>query len=372
MQEYSAAEARLVGSAHHIFAGTELGVTEGPHLYRKDGWYYLLTAEGGTSWHHAATLARSRSITGPYEVHPENPILTSRDRPDLPLQKAGHASLVEMADGEWYMAHLASRPVGGGEGEYGRCVLGRETALQRCEWGEDGWLRLAHGSRYPEVEVAAPDLPDDAVEAAPVRREFKGGGLPREFQAPRRPVCDSWCSHSARPGWLRLYGGESPGSRHEQSLVARRVEALPCRASTLIEFSPATFQQMAGLIAYYNTRKWYYVCVTHEEERGRVLTIMSCLDGAYREPLESPVPVPEGAIRLRATIDGEGGLRFSWAQRDEPWRQIRPVLDATILSDDYGEGFSFTGAFIGLCAQDLAGARLHADFRYFEYAESSA
>ena len=95
LQEYSPKERRLTGERHTIFKGTAIGFTEAPHLYKRDDWYYLLTAEGGTGWGHAVTMARSRSLLGPYELHPDVYILTARDRPDAALQRAGHADLVE-------------------------------------------------------------------------------------------------------------------------------------------------------------------------------------------------------------------------------------------------------------------------------------
>ncbi|GJM75300.1 hypothetical protein HMSSN036_75160 [Paenibacillus macerans] len=85
-------------------------------------------------------MARSRELLGPYEVDPLNPMLTSRNDPGLALQCAGHGSLVETPDGDWYMAHLCTRPV---EGKY--AILGRETALQQVYWDEHGWLRLTGG-----------------------------------------------------------------------------------------------------------------------------------------------------------------------------------------------------------------------------------
>ena len=94
MQEYSHDRKKLIGEPKLIFTGTKLGVTEGPHLYKYGGYYHLMTAEGGTGRDHAVTMARSRAIDGPYEVHPDNPLLTSRGRRGLALQKAGHGSLV--------------------------------------------------------------------------------------------------------------------------------------------------------------------------------------------------------------------------------------------------------------------------------------
>ncbi|GAA5021445.1 hypothetical protein GCM10025734_76710 [Kitasatospora paranensis] len=147
LQEYDRARRRVTGPVRRIFTGTGLGCTEGPHLYRRDGWYYLLTAEGGTSWGHAVTVARSRALTGPYEADPAGPLLTSAGRPELELQKAGHGSLVETPDGEWYLAHLAARPLTA----LGPCVLGRETAIQRVHWtagAGPGWRAGAARPRW--------------------------------------------------------------------------------------------------------------------------------------------------------------------------------------------------------------------------------
>src|SRR5678815_3653900 len=94
LQEYSVTGRKLVGERKMIFGGTALGLTEAPHLYKRNGWYYLLTAEGGTGWGHAVTMARSQNLAGPYEVHPDTYILSARNRPDCELQRAGHADLV--------------------------------------------------------------------------------------------------------------------------------------------------------------------------------------------------------------------------------------------------------------------------------------
>lgn len=128
-----------------------LGFTEGPHLYKRGGYYYLLTAEGGTDWGHAVTMARSRELTGTYELHPDVYILTSRNRPDIELQRAGHADMVETPEGETFIVHLCGRPIP----NRGRCALGRETAIQRMVWASDGWLRTLDGAGVPLPELAA-------------------------------------------------------------------------------------------------------------------------------------------------------------------------------------------------------------------------
>ncbi len=150
LQEYSPSERTLIGERRLIFEGTAIGFTEAPHLYKRDGYYYLITAEGGTGWGHAVTMARSRNLLGPYELHPDTYILTARHRPDAELQRAGHADLVETQGGETYMVYLCGRPLR----NRGRCTLGRETAIQRMTWSADGWLRTEDGQGIPAVEIA--------------------------------------------------------------------------------------------------------------------------------------------------------------------------------------------------------------------------
>ena len=162
LQEYDRETQRCVGPIYDIFTKV-IGGTEGPHLMKKDGWYFLILAEGGTSWHHAITLARSRDITGPYEVHPDNPVLTSWGDPENRLQKSGHGGFAQLADGSWWCTHLCGRPLPdttlrNNKEEpipgSGRCILGRETSIQRLVWDEDGWPRLSHGGRFPQSEIS--------------------------------------------------------------------------------------------------------------------------------------------------------------------------------------------------------------------------
>src|SRR5699024_11582057 len=89
-QKYCENQKKLIGEVYNIFQGTELGFTEAPHIYKYNGYYYLMTAEGGTRYNHAVTMARSESLFGPYEVDPKNTILTSANDLSLELQKAGH------------------------------------------------------------------------------------------------------------------------------------------------------------------------------------------------------------------------------------------------------------------------------------------
>ena len=144
-----------------IWRGTGGRYPEGPHIYKKDGYYYLMVAEGGTMYNHGIRLARSKNIYGPYEYDPM-PLLTTRDDPESPLQRTGHGSLVETQNGDFYVTYLCGRPTG----EKKRCILGRETALAEVVWDENGWLRLKDGGVVPPAQYSS-DLPEHKFSEKP-------------------------------------------------------------------------------------------------------------------------------------------------------------------------------------------------------------
>jgi xylan 1,4-beta-xylosidase len=389
LQEYSVKERKLVGERKNIFQGTPLGLTEGPHLYKRNGWFYLLTAEGGTGWGHAVTLARSRQIDGPYELHPDNHILTARHRPDSPLQRAGHADLVETQTGETYMVYLCGRPLG----NRGRCTLGRETAIQKMVWGKDDWLRTVDGQGIPTLETPAPNLNQAAPAVPPlapaargeegatfstwpalIRYDFNSPQLPIDFQWLRTPWPEEIFSLTARPGYLRLHGRETMGSLFRQSLVARRQQSHCISVATVIEFEPKNFQQLAGLVCYYNSTKFHYLYLSNDETLGKHLRVMSCVpDSPQADAFTPPIKIPSGkSVHLRVEIDFE---RLYFAYRvegvDSAWRWLPQQFDASILSDEASAPGqpNFTGAFVGMACQDMAGTAQPADFDFFEYRE---
>jgi xylan 1,4-beta-xylosidase len=367
LQEYSTATRKLIGERQNIFKGTEIGFTEAPHLYKRNGYYYLITAEGGTGWGHAMTMARSRSLTGPYELHPDKYIVTARDRPDAQLHRTGHGDLVDTQAGDTYAVYLCGRPLP----NRGRCVLGRETAIQKMVWGSDHWLRTLDGSGLPELETPAPALPAAPFPAAPVREDFNGGELPIDFQWLRTPWPDELFSLSARPGFLRLYGRETIGSIFKQSLVARRQQAHCYSAVVAMEFEAAHYQQAAGLMCYYNSTKFHYLHVSHDEDHGRHLRVMSCIpDLPQTDFFTPPIAIPAGRIELRVEVDFER-MRFAYRIGKGTWTWLPEMFDASILSDEAtGPGTAnFTGAFVGMACQDVSGMANPADFDYFEYRE---
>ena len=373
LQEYSYEKQRLIGERRIVFEGTELDCTEGPHLYKRNGYYYLITAEGGTGYGHAVTMARSRSIQGPYEPDPTGSVLTSRNDSGWPLQRAGHADIVETQTDELYMVHLVSRPLEGTR----LSPLGRETAIQRLEYTDDGWFRLASADNRPQLEVEPPNLPCRHAAEPLQHDDFDRADLHPDYQWLRTPWPETFMNLSERPGFLRLYGMDSPGSLFRHALVARRLTALKCAATTCVDYRPENFQQLGGLIVYYNSSKFHYLYISRDVRVGRHLGIMSCqadptLDVTY--PLkDAPVALPDtDRIFLRADIDG-ASLVFSWSLDGESWSRTDCTLDMRFLSDEYGgdRRLDFTGTFIGLGCSDLTGSRMHADFDCFTLANKS-
>jgi len=354
LQEYDPKAQSLVGKSKLIFKGSTLGLTEGPHLYKRNGFYYLLTAEGGTEYDHAVTLARSTELAGPYEIHPQNPILTSSGKPELKLQKAGHASLIETKDNQWYMTHLCGRPIPGTN----KCNLGRETAIQKVEWRDDDWLYLTNGGNEPDEQVQPPPLEPCPWDELPKPLPFDSP----HFAIPRGPSS----SVMIEPDGLTLVGMESLESNFEQAMLARRLTSQRLTATTKLSFQPENFQQMAGMAAYYNTYLFHYLYLSSDEERGLCLQIHSCDDGNSTFPLGPEiVPVTGGPIYLRAIFD-DSSLEFQFSQEGEHFKKVGPTLDASILSDDHGKHWGFTGTFIALACQDLSGNKLPAFFHHLE------
>ena len=372
-------DGKAVGEPTLLLETSPAGITEGPHLYKVDDWYYLLCAEGGTGFNHGAIVARSRNLLGPYEIDPGGPLITTRDKLDLPLQKAGHGCFVATPAGEWYLTYLTSRPyteiedvppaTARDRDVTGRCVLGRETAIAAVAW-TDGWPRIPGAA--PALEVPAPDLPAHPWPQSPARDDFDAPRLDPRWNTLRRHADPSWLDLTARPSHLRLTGGQSPFGKRTPSLVAQRVTAKHGVFEAGLAFTPRTEQQSAGITAYYNAFNWHYLQVSLED--GQPCLSLVTTDGGRRD--HTPIAPVGPRLDLRIAFDGPT-LRFAYRDNGT-WTALEHDRDATILSDEHAtwvepgrlHAFGFTGAFVGLWAQDLAAEDAHADFDYASYQTS--
>lgn len=370
MQEFNAEKMKLVGTRQHFYNGTNLGVCEGPQIMKKDGWYYLLCAAGGTGYSHASTVARSKNVWGPYENSPYQPLISTKFDLANPLQKSGHACFAKVTDDEWYIVHLCSRPLT----ERGNCVLGRETALQRLAW-IDGWPRLANGTTSPDLFVDAPSVvKSDTVQITDFSThcDFDTPELPAYFKTLRAPLNERM-SLTKRKGYVRLYGNESLSSLHEQSLIARRWQNYHFRVETQMDFQPQNFQQSAGLILFYDTDNWCYLFSSYDEEKQARYLQVEIADIGHFRYLSKPIVIKNNIeIKLAVTVEREQAQFYYQEDGQSEWQIIGAVYQADHLSDDYIKAngkLAFTGAMVGICAQDFDAHRSYADFKYFDYQE---
>ena len=372
MREYDPKTKTLGAERHKIFKGTDIGGVEGPHLYKRNGWYYIAAAEGGTDYKHALTVGRSRSVTGPYEVHPNNPLISGWGHDNhITIHKAGHGSWCPSVDGSrTYLVYLCGRPLPGTED----CVLGRETALAEIEWKDDWpYVKEPDGTldNVPPDYVDVPVSSDnDGIQAAPgwgKNHYTFEKGIPVDFKTLRTPA-EGRYSLTERKGWLRMFGGQSPWSFYEQSIFCRRQTDFKFVAETKIDFEPDYFQQYAGMVYRYDEETQYLLSVGYSETRGKILqvnTIMPPQTGldAWQQGME--IELKKGPVWMRLEVDHNIGW-FSWSQDGKTFRKIRPLCEPAKLSDEYC-GMGFTGAFVGMFCVDTEFYKKAADFEYFDY-----
>ena len=388
LQEYDPEKKAMTGPVRDIYRGEKIFL-EGPHIYKRQGWYCLFAADTGTGEGHGQSVLRSRDIWGPYEMLKENhgeqreeneafSILTSRHYEDILLQKSGHGDLVETPGGEWYMVHLCGRafvdrnPADAGRFPNSRrYMMGRETAIQKILWREDGWPVLEAGGTTPQNEVPVPKEVSEEVlcrkaAAFPlVRDDFEEKVLSLDYQSLRIPMDEHYLSLSARPGWLRMYGRSGLSSRFSQTLIARRMREYCMEASACVEFEPEVFKQMAGLIFLYDCDNYLYLHISRDEDVGKCITLLKAENKKY-EYLTDYIPVREKEALYLKMETRNAMTRFYYGYSEKDWQEIGPLINASFLSDEAcGEGW-FTGAMIGICCQDMTGFGKYADFDWFE------
>ena len=378
--EYSPEKKEIIGYPKRIWhGGTDRGCIEAPHLYKRNGYYYIMCAEGGTGYGHSVTMGRSKNVWGPYEKDPQNPIVTSipgdfNERhdpdhlkpkyfnPDSILQKSGHGSYIENELGEVYLVHLTSRPF---VPEL-RCTLGRETAMQKMKWAEDGWLRMADGSNLAKEYFEPSKLPEVPVKQIPDFDDFDDETLGIQYYAPRI-MPQRFVDLKSRPGYLRMRGQESRTSLNKVSILARKLTSVHATITTKMEFKPEVHQHSAGLIMYYDNMNYINLRKYYSETLGQsALSIIHLENGEKTEFLNTRIPVDDVPIYLRLHIDGRKSY-FEWSYDGKDYLAIGKVFDTTKFSDEYCKYGEFTGTFVGITCADRVKHQHYADFDFFEY-----
>jgi alpha-N-arabinofuranosidase len=357
---------KVTGPRTQVWNGTGGRHPEAPHVYRKDGYYYLMIAEGGTEYAHGETIARSRSLMGPYESCPMNPILTHGNRlaQSNLIQGTGHADMIQAADGTWWMVFLAYRTTSPG-GYYH--LLGRETYLAPVDWPRGGWPQV-NGNGTVSLEMKVPTLPLQPFPAGSAVNEFDGTTPGFEWQWLRNPVRDNY-SMTDRKGSLRISASPATLDRVAQpSFLGRRQTENAFRAETQMSFTPASGSEQAGMTLYQN-HDHHYDFLAGRNAAGEPVVRLRVKLGKI-DYIAAEAPYKGGDVRFK--IEGTPDT-YNFFFADGPWGEYTRLgegLDTRYISTEVAGGF--TGVFIGLyVTSDGAPAAGKAYFERFEYYPNS-
>jgi alpha-N-arabinofuranosidase len=327
---------------------------EGPHLYKVNDYYYLMSAEGGTGYQHREVIQRSKSPWGPYEASPNNPVASHMSAPDNPFQAIGHADMIETPNG-WWLVCLGIRPKGG---HYQH--LGRETFLVPVTWSEDGWPKIGTDGIVKE-EYPAPNLPQHIWEKEPIRDNFDSPSLRLPWNFLRNPHAEDW-SLTTRPGFLRLNGSKiSLKEKDSPAFICRRQTAFNIAVSTKIDFTPTAPNEEAGLVIRGNDKNHYDFLITLSEGKRVVM---------FREYLQDKVittkykEIPDGDVILRINAT-ELEYQFSAQLEGKTPEAVATAFTKNLSTEVIG---GFTGVFIGMYASGNGENNQNpADFDWFDF-----
>ena len=313
---------------------------EAPHIYKKDGYYYLLLGEGGTEYAHSATIGRSKNLFGPYESCPLNPIITHCNRIGQGnlIQGVGHADFVHASAGSWWTVFLGFRVTQ----QYAYYhILGRETFLAPIDWPKGGWPQV-NGNGTVSLKMEVQTLPLFPIEKAPVRIHFDQEKLGFEWQYLRNPIRENY-SLKEKKGWLRI--NTSPYTLNETeaiSLVCRRQTEHFFEAATHLEFISSKDNEEAGITLIQNNTHHYDLFI--RKKKDQYIVQLRVKIGSH-EYIASEKLLESNKINLK--IIGEP-LHYTFYYTENDTNEYKELgkLDTRYLSTEVAGGF--TGVMIGL------------------------
>lgn len=359
IQELDINTGKWIGDKQVIWGGAVRGTVwqEGPHLYKKGEYYYIMIAEGGTSINHSEVIGRSKNIYGPYESNPNNPILTHRHMgKDYAITSVGHADMIEAHDGSWWMVHLGCRP---SEGKY--CNLGRETFLTNVTW-EDDWPIVNAGKGCTELEMVAPDFMGKPYFEENCCEHFESSKLASKWLCLRSPD-EQMYDLMRRKGYLSLkLRPETVIKNENPSMIVRRQQHKNFKVSTKLEFMPETEQEAAGLIFIqnndFNIRFERKLC---DQIQSLVVTVRK--DG--EDKIIAKCPYDKKMIYLEVYGYDEA-FTFRYGEQIENMQTICEDVDARVLSTEVAGGF--VGTCLGMYASSNGTmSDQFAEYDWFEY-----
>ncbi|MCF0054549.1 glycoside hydrolase family 43 protein [Dyadobacter sp. CY356] len=339
---------------------------EAPHIMKRNGWYYLYAAEGGTSVNHTEVVFRSKSVWGPFVPYENNPILTQRGLPDDrkdPITSAGHAQFVDGPDGKTYAIFLAVRPY---EGNFYN--TGRETFIAPVEWKND-WPIINPGSKEIKYEYAVNFKEVKQKEALPQAGNFAYTLTFEKTLDPAllfmRTIDRKSFSLSQKSGLTMKLKPETIMEMGNPSFIGKRQQHLYCTAEVELDFSPKSEKEKAGLTIFQDESHFYFLSKSVENGKPMIQLYKSIADKKEMELLaQMPVTDVSKPVKLRITAEGDSySFYFS---KGTSWELLKDKVDAKFLSTQVAGGF--IGCLFGMYATSSGEATTNsASFKYLKY-----
>lgn len=351
---------KVLGPEHLVWGGIGGRFPEAPHIYKKDGFYYLLLGEGGTEYMHSATIGRSTNIHGPYESCPLNPILTHANRRGQAntIQGVGHADLIQAEDGSWWMVFLGFRVTH--QWAYYH-ILGRETFLAPVDWPKGGWPQV-NGNGTVSLNMEVPTLPLHPFPKAAVRTEFDNDKLGFEWQYLRNPIRENY-SLTEKKGWIRI--SASPYTLNETesvSSILRRQTQHDFTAETLLEFNSSSENEEAGMTLIQNNTHHYDFII--KKINGQYVAQVRVHIGSLSY-IAGEKQIKGNKVKLKIEGNPSNYTFYCSDANSEQYNELGK-LDTRYLSTEVAGGF--TGVMIGLyTSSNGKDSKAKAYFDWFDY-----
>ena len=331
-------QGRITGERKNIWTGTGGSYPEGPHIYKKDGWYYLLISEGGTERCHMITMARSRKIDGGYEACPYNPVLTNRSL-GLPIEATGHADLVQDNDGHWWAVCLGIRTFSYPP----KHNLGRETMLVPVDWNGD-WPVFGNGGIVEEqIEVSHLPAAKTVLYEEPFcfRDDFKSSTLDLSWNFIYNTEDSLW---ALGDNGLKLYGNEKTLSDADTvAWIGRRQQHHNSKTRVSLSFAGSQEGEEAGLTIFMNNLHHYEAAIMQKDGK-RKLVFRRRIGSLWK--IEKELVYEKDRVILELNSDKEFYV-FSYRGQDGETEEIGRG-EVQYLTTEVGG--SFTGNYIALYA----------------------
>jgi xylan 1,4-beta-xylosidase len=370
MYEFDRAKLNVVGEERILVnGGVDISKKpvwiEAPHFIKKDGWYYLYAAEGGTSVNHSEVVFRSKDIWGPYVPYEHNPILTQRDLPadrKHPVTSAGHAELVDGPDGKTYAIFLAVRPY---KDNYYN--TGRETFIAPVEW-KAGWPVINPDSKEIKYSYKVNYKEAKQENALPQSGNFQYTLMFEKELDPGlvflRTVDSASFSLSKANGLTLKLKPETCMDLGNPSFIGKRQQHLFSIAETEVDFSATSDNEKAGLIIFQDEKHFYFLCKSTDQGKGVVQLFKSNTESKAMDLLVQ-AQVDSDKVLLRIDAEGEQ-YSFRYAIKPNDWKLLKDNVDGTFLSTQVAGGF--IGCVFGMYATSSGeGTSNKASFRYLKY-----